>query len=190
MPTVSYAQHLTNLATADPDRPVITCGDESLTRAQFDEAANRLARDFAPRGVSTGDMVTVALPNSVAWFVAVAACWKLGAIPQPVSSRLPARELEAIVELADPKIVVGVDTGTFADRTCLPAGYEPPADLDGSPLPDAVSPAWKAPTSGGSTGRPKLIVAGDPSTLDDEVAPALFPAGSTLVMPGPLYHNG
>src|SRR4051794_9908926 len=191
MPTVSYAEHLTNLANADPHRPAITCGDESVTRSEFDASANRLARDFARRGVATGDMVTIALPNSVAWFVAVAACWKLGAIPQPVSSRLPARELDAIVELADPRIVVGVEPGTFADRVCLPAAYDPPADLDSSPLPDAVSPAWKAPTSGGSTGRPKLIVAGDPSTLDPEQPSALlFERDGTFVLPGPLYHNG
>src|SRR3954453_9530193 len=191
MPTVSYAQHLTNLATSDPDRPAITCGDGSVTRAQFDGAANRLARDFAQRGVSIGDMVTIALPNSVGWFVSVAACWKLGAAPQPVSSRLPARELDAIVELADPKIVVGAEPGAFADRVCLPAAYEPPADLDSSPLPDAVSPAWKAPTSGGSTGRPKLIVAGDPSTLDPEQPSALLMVrDGPFVLPGPLYHNG
>ena len=48
-------------------------------------------------------MVTIALPNSVDWFVAVAATWKIGAIPQPVSPRLPTRELAAIVELADPR---------------------------------------------------------------------------------------
>src|SRR3954471_5565697 len=191
MPTVSYAQHLTDLATADPDRPSITCGDESVTRAQFDEAANRLARDFAERGVSTGDMVTVALPNSVAWFIAVVACWKLGAIPQPVSSRLPARELEAIAELADPKVVVGVAPGTFPGRACLPEGYVSPADLDDGPLPDAISPAWKAPTSGGSTRRPKLIVSGDPSVIDDESAsPLLFTLDGAFVDPGPLYHNG
>ena len=191
MPTISYAQHLTDLATADPDRPAITCGDESVTRRQFDAAANRLARDFDQRGVSTGDMVTIALPNSVDWFVSVAACWKLGAVPQPVSSRLPARELDAIVELADPKVVVGVEPGTFPKRVCLPAGYESPGDLDDSPPPDAVSPAWKAPTSGGSTGRPKLIVSGDPSTLDPEQPSALlFERDGTFVLPGPLYHNG
>src|SRR4051812_19058292 len=191
MPTVSYAQHLTDLAAADPDRPAITCGDESVTRAQFDEAANRLARDFATLGVSNGDMVTVALPNSVAWFVSVAACWKLGAIPQPVSSRLPARELDAIVELANPTVVVGAEPGTFPDRVCLPTGYDPPLEIDGSPLPDAVSPAWKAPTSGGSTGRPKLIVSGDPSTLDpDQPSALLFERDGTFVLPGPLYHNG
>ena len=34
-------------------------------------------------------MVTIALANSVEWFVAFAACWKIGAIPQPVSAKLP-----------------------------------------------------------------------------------------------------
>ena len=54
-----------------------------------------------------------------------------------------------------------------------------------------MSPAWKAPTSGGSTGRPKLIVSGDPAVIDDEepVPLALGTDGCT-VMPGPLYHNG
>jgi bile acid-coenzyme A ligase len=58
-------------------------------------------------------------------------------------------------------------------------------------LPDVTSPAWKAPTSGGSTGRPKLIVAGDPAIVNPNGPPPLaFAAGDTLVMPGPLYHNG
>jgi bile acid-coenzyme A ligase len=191
MAKVSYAQRLTDLATADPDRPAITCGEERVTRAELDRAANRMARDLAGRGVGFGDMVTIALPNSVDWFVAFAACWKLGAIPQPVSHRLPARELEAIAELADPKVVVGVEPGTFGDRDCLPVGHVSPAELDDRPLPDVVSPAWKAPTSGGSTGRPKLIVSGDPAEMDpDAPSPLLFSVDGTFVLPGPLYHNG
>ena len=74
---------------------------------------------------------------------------------------------------------------------CLPAGYRPPDDLADAPLPDAVSPAWKAPTSGGSTGRPKLIVSGDPAELDAGAPPLrLMAPDGCLVMPGPLYHNG
>jgi bile acid-coenzyme A ligase len=54
-----------------------------------------------------------------------------------------------------------------------------------------VSPAWKAPTSGGSTGRPKLIVSGDPAEIDTDVrTPFRLVPGGCLVMPGPLYHNG
>ena len=107
MAIVSFPRRLTELAAAAPDRPAVTCGDVSLTRAELESRANRLARDLAARGVGHGDYVTVALPNSVDWFVAFVACWKLGAVPQPVSAKLPARELTEIVELAQSKVILG-----------------------------------------------------------------------------------
>ena len=64
MDLVSYSRRLTVLAEEDPDRPAITCGEHSLTRAELESAANRLARDLAAGGAGLGDMVTVALPNS------------------------------------------------------------------------------------------------------------------------------
>ena len=176
---ISYSKRLTDLADADPQRPAITCGGETVTRKELDLRSNRMAHHLAASGVGSGDMVTIALPNSVEWFVATVACWKLGAVPQPVSSRLPARELESIIELAQAKVVLG------------PEPVVVPDDLDDSPLPDAVSPAWKAPTSGGSTGRPKLIVSGDPSLIaPDAPSPLLFQQDGVFVMPGPMYHNG
>jgi bile acid-coenzyme A ligase len=188
---ISFARRLTELAAAAPDRPSITCGEQRLTRQELESAANRLGRDLAAGGVGEGDMVTIALPNSVDWFVAVAAAWKIGAIPQPVSAKLPGREMDAIIELANPTAVLGVDDGSIAGRRCLPIGYRSPVDIDDSPLADVVSPSWKAPTSGGSTGRPKLIVSGDRAELDpDGPPPLLFPPEGGLVMPGPLYHNG
>jgi bile acid-coenzyme A ligase len=190
MPLVSFTGRLAELAADAPDRPAVTCGADRMTRAELEAASSRLARDLAARGVGLGDMVTIALPNSVEWFVAFAAAWKLGAIPQPVSARLPARELAAIIELAQPKVVLGVEPGQVGGPTCLPAGYRPPAELDDGPLPEVVSPAWKAPTSGGSTGRPKLIVSGDPAMIDPETSLWMFVRDGCLVMPGPLYHNG
>ena len=72
----------------------------------------------------------------------------------------------------------------------MPTGFRAP-DADASHLPYVLSKAWKAPTSGGSTGRPKLIVSGDPAALDpDAPLPLLMQKGGCLVMPGPLYHNG
>jgi bile acid-coenzyme A ligase len=179
------------LADEAPERPAITCGSVTVTRAELEARSNRTARALSALGVRKDSMATVALPNSVDWFVAFEACWKLGATPQPVSSRLPRRELEAIVELADPAVVIGAEPGSLQGRTCLPVGWQPDAGIDDSPLPDAVSAAWKAPTSGGSTGRPKLIVSGDPALFDTDAPPQLLlqPDGC-LVMPGPLYHNG
>ncbi|MEP7026190.1 MAG: AMP-binding protein [Actinomycetota bacterium] len=177
------------LAAADPDRPAVTCGDETLSRAGLVAAADQLALDLRARGLREGDMLTIALPNSVGWFVAFAAAWRLGATPQPVSSRLPQRELEAIIELADPPVVLGLPEGTVPGRVCLPAGYQPPRR--NGELPDVISRAWKAPTSGGSTGRPKLIVSASPAQLDTaDPVPLSFVPGGTMVMPGPLYHNG
>jgi bile acid-coenzyme A ligase len=192
MVTVSFSRRLADLASADPTRTAITCGDHSVTRAELEAAADALARQLLEDGVVKGGMVTIALPNSVDWFVAVVATWKIGAIPQPVSPLLPTRELAAIVDLANPQVMLGAYADAFVDRICRPVGYvAPEVAPDAEPLPDAISPAWKAPTSGGSTGRPKLIVSGQPSSIDDEAPPDLLiqPDGC-MMMPGPLYHNG
>jgi bile acid-coenzyme A ligase len=196
MPLVTCSSLLASFAAADPDRPAITCGEQSVTRAELRDAAEALARDLAARGVRHGDMVTIALPNSIDWFVAQHAIWRVGGIPQPVSARLPQRELQAIVDLADSRVVFGVDADALPGRTCLPLGYQPPAGLDDVELPDIgdleqASPAWKAPTSGGSTGRPKLIVSGDPAVRDTDAVSMLHVRhDQCMIVPGPLYHNG
>ncbi len=188
---MSISRLVTWLAAQDPDRPAVTDATRTVSRAELDRHTNRLARAYADLGVREGDMVTVALPNGVEFFEACVAIWKLGATPQPVSSRLPFAEREAIVELADPRLVVGVEPGTHGNRTCVPVGFVPDPQLPDGELPDRVSRYWKAPTSGGSTGRPKIIVAEQPGLFDPE-EPAVFylhPNGVQLV-PGPLYHNG
>ena len=195
MPLISFPARLDQLADAIPDAPAITCADSTMTRSELRSAGRRLARELQALGVGHGDFVTVALPNSIDWFVTYVACWNLGAIPQPVSAKLPARELAAIVELADSKVVVGAPDsaiGLLPDSTThLPIGHVTDPDVSDDALPDAVSPAWKAPTSGGSTGRPKLIVSGDPAVVDTEAElPLGLVADGCLVMPGPLYHNG
>jgi bile acid-coenzyme A ligase len=197
-PVLSFPAQLRALVEARPDAAAITLesatdGTSSVTRAELQDRAEDLAADLRARGVGPGDMVTVSLPNGIDWFVTAMATWLLGAIPQPVNHRLPMAELEAVVALADPAAVVGISAEVLPGRVCLPAGYRAPARPAGAELPDIVSPAWKAPTSGGSTGRPKLIVTGDPALLDPAVPMAVIfgmtPDGC-LVMPGPLHHNG
>lgn len=192
---MSFPARLSALATERPDAPAVTCDGVTLTRDQLERRATRLARELASHGIETGSFVTVAVPNSVDWFIAYVAIWKLGATPQPVSAKLPAREMSAIVELAGSQVVIGAPDAALAQLpdsiVHISLGHEPAAEFTDEPLPDAVSPAWKAPTSGGSTGRPKLIVSGDPALFDTEAPPLLstVPDGCMLV-PGPLYHNG
>ncbi|MEY3680246.1 MAG: AMP-binding protein [Ilumatobacteraceae bacterium] len=189
MAIVSIMQALADKAAENPDRPAITCGDDSVTRGELEKRTNRLARAFADLGVTHGSFVTVALPNSVAFYEACIAAWKLGAIPQPVSYRLPDRERQAIVELADSSLVVGADAAAHPNRRTVPIGYRPDSSIADGPLPDTTAPAMKAPTSGGSTGRPKLIVAGDPGVVNVGAPGMGQRVDGVVCIPGPLYHN-
>jgi len=191
MSEVSLSTVFAQLREQDPERAAVTCGDETLTREQLDRESNRLARAYEEFGVGLDDLVTIALPNSVAFVVACIATWKCGATPQPVSYHLPDHELGQIVELADPKLIVGVAEPQSFGRPFLPPGYELPPDVPDAALPERTASAWKAPTSGGSTGRPKLIVATRPATLDERGAVAQGQRrDSVICVPGPMYHNG
>jgi bile acid-coenzyme A ligase len=133
-------------------------------------------------------MVTVALPNSIEFFEACTAVWKLGATPHLLSARMPAAEQSDLIELADPVLVVG--DAPAGHRPHIAAGAAVDASISDAELPDVVSPSWKALCSGGSTGRPKLIVDAQPGTVDPagpKVA-GLLPE-LTQVVSGPLYHN-
>jgi len=178
------------LAEAKPNAKAITCEDVTLTRYQFELASNRMARAFEAEGVKVGDFVTLALPNSIDFYVALFACWKAGAVPQPVSHRLPRAERQAIVELANPKLVVGADPSEHPDRRCFAPGYVPDPSISDGPLEERISPILKAATSGGSTGRPKLILATTPavSVFGAALMMGLLPDDCQLIS-GPLYHN-
>ncbi|MFI5046622.1 MAG: AMP-binding protein [Acidimicrobiia bacterium] len=197
MGDLSLGRTVTALADADPDRPALTGWEpdgtvRTVTRAELDRRTNRIARAWAELGVEEGDYVTIALPNSVGFFEAAVAAWKLGAVPQPLSARLPDRERRAIVELADSKLVVGADPAAHPERATLPVGWEAGPTFDDGLLPDRVSPAVRAMTSGGSTGRPKLIVSSLPGVVvtDNSNSTVSYAPDGCHVVVGPLYHNG
>ncbi|HXQ47012.1 MAG TPA: AMP-binding protein, partial [Caulobacteraceae bacterium] len=190
---ISIGARLSELARERPDRPAISDDERTLTWSELDRRTNRIARALASLGVKQGDLVTVGLHNGVGYFEAVHGIWKVGATPQPISWRLPAHEAEAVMALAETPILIAGET----IESSRPR-YDVEALLglsdDDSPVEDRIPPIFKAPTSGGSTGRPKLILAGQPGIV------LRSPAGATggyrltsedvMVMPGPLYHNG
>ncbi|WP_232660332.1 AMP-binding protein [Pseudonocardia sp. TRM90224] len=179
------------LAEIAPDTVALIGPDGEMTRSELAAASSRAAREFAALGAKLGSLVTIGLPNGTAFYAAVLGAWKIGAIPQPVSAKLPPAELAALVELADPAVVVGLES---PGRPWLPATWTPDTSLPAGPLPPAVPPSWKAPTSGGSTGRPKLILAGLPGMRDDVVARGdtirIGGDGEVFGVTAPLYHNG
>jgi bile acid-coenzyme A ligase len=55
--------------------------------------------------------------------------------------------------------------------------------------PSRVAPHVKAIASGGSTGRPKVIVDHVPSALDPDTPSLGMQPGDTVVIPGPMHHS-
>ncbi|HEY1562687.1 MAG TPA: AMP-binding protein [Caulobacteraceae bacterium] len=189
---MSLGARLTQLAGERGDRPAVSDQHRTVTWAELDRRTNRLARGLEAAGVRQGDLVTVGLTNSVDFVEACYALWKAGATPQPISYRLPAAEAEAVMALAKtPILIAGPQIESSRPR------YDVERLLalsdDDSPVEDRAAPVYKAPTSGGSTGRPKLILSGSAGVY----APPEGGGGGyrtsgddVMVMPGPLYHNG
>lgn len=188
-PVPPIGTQISQLAELAPDEPAVTCDGLTLTRAELDRSTNRLARAYAERGVGVGDYVTMVLPNSLEWIQAAVACWKLGAVPQALSARLPAAELRGLLDLRRPALLVG-HRGDCPEIPSVPAGFSPDPALSDAALPEAVSPVWKAMGSGGSTGRPKLIESGGDSRIPAAIGyPLGAQEGDTTLVPIPLSHN-
>ncbi|MFI4976203.1 MAG: AMP-binding protein [Caulobacterales bacterium] len=188
--TISIGARLTQLAKERPERPAVSDERRTVTWRELDLRTNRIARGLQAAGVKFGDLVTIGLPNSVDFIEACFAVWKAGATPQPISYRLPKAEADAVMDLAETPILIATDSIE---------GNRPRYDVDAlialsdddGPHEDRIAPYYKAPTSGGSTGRPKLILSGGPGVVAPGVLGAYrTSADDVLIMPGPLYHNG
>ena len=98
--------------------------------------------------------------------------------------------------MADPALVVAAEATEAGGRPVLSAAditrvaNDPAAPRFDRPA--VLSPEWKVVTSGGSTGRPKLIVTTSPADADALRGLGLLlrlqPDGATLVT-GPMSHN-
>jgi fatty-acyl-CoA synthase len=135
----------------------------TLTYAELDERAGRIAGLMSGRGVSEGDRVAILSRNRIAFFEILFACARLGAILVPLNWRMPPAELEGLVADCAPILLFH---GSGAPHLGLAA-----INLDGDyeTLVAAAAPApgrafWPASDSwyliytSGTTGRPKGVV--------------------------------
>lgn len=170
------------------DTVAVSHGADTLSWEQLERGANARARAFAAKGVKPGDFVAIGLPNSNAFFETTFAVWKCGATPTSLSWRLPRGEAAAVLEILKPALVVGGEADWNAPNS-LPANFTPEGFSD-DPVNNPVARYWKAMTSGGSTGRPKVILDHNPAVVDTAAEPLLgMPLAASLLNPGPLYHN-
>ncbi|MFD3514396.1 amino acid adenylation domain-containing protein, partial [Streptomyces sp. NPDC058663] len=146
-------------AAATPDA-VALCAEETLTYAELDARANRLARLLAARGIGPEQLVGVALPRTTGLVVTLLAVLKTGGAYLPIDPEHPADRTAMILDDARPGLLVTTtghpvppDVPTLRlDATDLSEGDAGPLDRP----QDGRSTAYVIYTSG-STGRPKGV---------------------------------
>ncbi|MGC4986805.1 amino acid adenylation domain-containing protein [Streptomyces sp. DT193] len=128
-----------------PQAVALVEGALTLTYAQLEERANRLAHHLIARGVRVDDVVGVQLPRSAEAVVAMLAVLKAGAAYLPLDPAHPPQRLAELAEDAGARLVL-TDTGTDPSA---------PATRPTVAVPPGAS-AYVLYTSG-STGRPKGV---------------------------------
>ncbi len=153
-----------------PDAVAVVERSRSLTYAQLDARANRIARLLTAHGVRAESVVGVAVPRSVDMVATVLATLKLGAAFLPLDLVHPADRLTYMIEDSGAALVVGSEpvAGKIPDVPDVPVllldAPGTAADLDrlpGTPPATAAVPPDRAAYviyTSGSTGRPKGVV--------------------------------
>ncbi|QIS10724.1 amino acid adenylation domain-containing protein [Nocardia arthritidis] len=97
---------------AYPGNTAIVSDDETLTYAEANERANRLARLLIERGAGPERMVALALPRSVHMVVGVIAVAKADAAFLPIDIRYPAERVHAMLSDAAPALLCTTSAAT------------------------------------------------------------------------------
>ncbi|MFC4852118.1 non-ribosomal peptide synthetase [Actinophytocola glycyrrhizae] len=151
VPSATVPELVERQAAATPDRAALVAQGTTMTYAELNATANRLARTLVEQGAGPGSLVALTLPRGADLVVAILAVLKSGAGYLPVDPAYPADRIAFMLADAAPALTLtrslpepsAVDTDlTDADRR--------------APLRDG-HPAYVIYTSG-STGRPKGVV--------------------------------
>ncbi|MFC5943070.1 non-ribosomal peptide synthetase [Micromonospora harpali] len=172
LPTDRCLHHLfEERAGRQPDHPAVVCGDTTLSYAELERRANRLAHRLVAAGVGPDTLVGICLRRSPAQPVAVLAVLKAGAAFVPLDPDYPARRLEFMCR--DAGLWGVVTEPDLTDRLAA-------AELDAARLVDVHDDSGDWPAT-----RP------DTRVTPDNLAYVIYTSGSTGDPKGiALRHRG
>lgn len=153
---------------ATPEAAALTFAGETLSYAELDARANRLARALIARGVRPGMRIGLGLPRSLDLVAGLLAILKVGAAYVPLDPEYPVERLSYLLADSGVRLVLG--NAVLRERLePLPAslmeGWLDPASVElgdfvATPVAGLSHPALPAYViyTSGSTGQPKGVV--------------------------------
>ncbi|MEV0254121.1 amino acid adenylation domain-containing protein [Streptomyces sp. NPDC050732] len=148
-----------------PEAEALVCRERSLSYAELDRQANRLAHALIARGVRPQDPVAVLLGRDIEMTVALFGVVKAGAVYVPMDASYPRERLAFMFDDIAPAAVVSTGADLPVDRDIPVLRLDDPATLASAPDTDPADAragltedalAYVIYTSG-TTGRPKGV---------------------------------
>jgi bile acid-coenzyme A ligase len=198
---ISYSARVAALETAHPNDVALVVAPENgpeftLDWHALDTRATVWANNLAMRGVDKNWAVVIALPNSAEHVFASIAAWRLGALVVAISAKAPPPER---VQLLEAVALSGRPIALISAAPAVADGFGiaiHPDDLESpwntAALPDVVAHPGRTVATGGTTGRPKIVVDPNPWIYVGETAMSRavgYIPGDTVLVCGPLYHG-
>jgi bile acid-coenzyme A ligase len=192
---VTAGERIAHIAAQRPEADALIAvgadgAEQRVSWRELESGANRAARVLQRTGVDHRSLVAVSLPAGVAHVTATLGAWKLGAMVLPINPMSTDAEQRRLLAAAPDMCVVG--EGARAALT--PERLRDEAD--DSPLPFPTHPPRSAMATGGSTGKPRIVVLNRDWTFPMDGLPTAgdVEAGLRLrqvaLVSMPLYHAG
>ncbi len=102
----NLATIIENIGDVVPDRAAIVGAGSSLTYAQLDERANRVADALSTCGVGPGDRVGLVVGNRPAYLEAMLGAFKIRALPVNINLRYTVQELTSLFADTQPSVIL------------------------------------------------------------------------------------
>ncbi len=207
-------------AERHPDQPalIMATSGATLTFAEFEANANRLAHLYRAAGLRRGDHVAFLMENHLRYFETMSAAERCGLYYTCINSYLTPEEIAYIVDDCDAKLFI--TSQAKADVAVAAVAMTPKVetflcvDADGEigpfrPYDEALAafPTTRIPDeqlgaamlySSGTTGRPKGILRPLPDAHPSDALPVMqfivdrlfhMREGMTYLSPAPIYHS-
>jgi len=156
---LNIAETFAHHARSVPDRPALVHGERALQYRELDPLVSRAAAHFYSIGLVPGDVVGVALKDSIEHIVILCALARAGIVILPLDWRwTPAEQERVVAHFGATVVLLEPDRPVLSNVTCVPV-EEDFLSLVGKHSTDKSFPEGDLPLlmslSSGTTGRPK-----------------------------------